>query len=76
MEKIILPELGEGIEEAVISLWHVTEGDNVKKGDDIVEMVTDKATFNIPSPASGVIKKIIHAEGETVKIGDVLAELG
>lgn len=75
MENIILPELGEGIEEAVISLWHVREGNNVKKGDDVVEMVTDKATFNIPSPASGVIKKIIHAEGTTVKVGDVLAEL-
>ena len=71
-----MPELGEGIEEAVISLWHVREGDNVKKGDDIVEMVTDKATFNVPSPTSGVIKKIIHAEGETVKVGDVLARLG
>lgn len=76
MEKIILPELGEGIEEAVISFWHVTEGDSVKKGDDVVEMVTDKATFNVPSPTSGVIKKIIHVEGSTVKVGDVLAELG
>ncbi|MEA3305813.1 MAG: biotin/lipoyl-containing protein [Candidatus Omnitrophota bacterium] len=76
MEKIILPELGEGIEEAVISLWHVAVGDDVKKGDDIVEMVTDKAAFNVPSPVSGIIKNIIHPEGDTVKIGSILAEVG
>ncbi|MDP3788887.1 MAG: biotin/lipoyl-containing protein [Candidatus Omnitrophota bacterium] len=75
MKKIILPQLGEGIEDAVISLWHLREGDTVKAGDDIVEVVTDKATFNVPSDSSGVIKKIIYAEGDTVKVGDVLAEL-
>ena len=75
MKNIILPELGEGIEEAVVSMWHFTEGDVVKEGNDIVEIVTDKATFNVPSNSSGVIKRIIRHEGETVKIGEVLAEL-
>ncbi len=75
MKKIILPQLGEGIEDAVISLWYFAEGDTVKAGDDIVEVVTDKATFNVPSDLSGTIKKIIHAEGDTVKVGDVLVEL-
>jgi len=59
----------------VVSLWHFSEGDSVTKGDDTVELTTDKATFNVPSSASGVIKKILHREGDTVKIGDVLAEL-
>jgi len=75
MKKIVLPELGEGIEEAVVSLWHFREGDSVKALDDIVEIVTDKATFNVPSVSSGIIKKILHPEGDTVKVGDALAEL-
>ncbi len=75
MEKIILPELGEGVEEAVITTWHVTEGKTVQKGSDLVELATDKATFNVPSPVSGVIKKIMRQEGETVKVGDALAEI-
>ena len=75
MKKVILPELGEGIEEATISFWHFSKGDRIDKGDDLVELTTDKATFNVPSPESGVIKKIIHREGDTAKVGDVLAEL-
>ena len=75
MKEIKLPELGEGIEEAVVSFWHFSEGDNVNKDDDLVELATDKATFNVPSSASGVIKKIHRLEGVTVKVGDVLAEL-
>ena len=75
MKKIVLPELGEGIEEAVVSLWHFREGDSVNALDDIVEIVTDKAAFNVPSVSSGIIKKILHPEGDTVKVGDVLAEL-
>ena len=75
MTKILLPELGEGIEEATVSYWHFSEGDSVNKDDDIAELVTDKATFNIPSPTSGIIKKILHPVGDAVKIGDALAEL-
>ncbi len=75
MKKIILPELGEGIEEAVVSLWYFAEGDLVVAGDDIVEIVTDKAAFNVPSDSLGRIKKILHPEGDTVKVGDALAEL-
>lgn len=75
MKNIILPGLGEGIEEAVVSMWHFSEGDTVKAGEDVVEIVTDKATFNVPSNSSGVIKKIIRHEGESAKIGEVLAEI-
>ena len=75
MHEIILPELGEGIEEAVVSMWHFSEGQSVNEGDDLVELTTDKATFNVPSSASGVIKKILRPDGDTVKVGGVLAEL-
>ena len=75
MKEIIMPELGEGISEATISYWHLKEGDAVKSGDDVVEIVTDKAAFNIPSNTSGKIKRILHHEGQTVKVGEVLAEI-
>lgn len=68
-----LPELAEGVNEAVVSFWHFREGDSVKEGDELVEMATDKAAFNVPSKTAGVLKRIMAKEGETVKTGDVLA---
>lgn len=75
MQDIVLPELGEGIEKATISYWYFDTGAQVKEGEDIVEMVTDKATFNVPSSASGRIKEIFFREGEVVKVGQALAAL-
>jgi len=72
MVKVILPELGEGITKAVISYWYVKEGDKVKEKDDLVELATDKATFNLPSPATGVMREIRFHEGDTVKVGEAL----
>jgi len=68
-----LPELAEGVNEAVVSFWHFKEGDSIKEGDEIVEMATDKAAFNVPCKFSGVLKKIAAHEGDTVKVGEVLA---
>jgi pyruvate/2-oxoglutarate dehydrogenase complex dihydrolipoamide acyltransferase (E2) component len=73
MAELKLPELGEGINEAVVSFWHFKEGDNVKEGDEIVEMATDKAVFNVPCKIPGVLKKISVREGDTVKVGETLA---
>lgn len=73
MVEFKLPELTEGVNEAVVSFWHFKEGDSIKEGDEIVEMATDKAAFNVPSKASGVIKEIVAKEGDTVKVGEVLA---
>ncbi len=75
MKNIVLPELGEGIEEVVVSLWHFKEGDTVKPEDDVVEIVTDKATFNVPAGTHGKIKRIVRGDGAAVKIGDILAEM-
>ncbi len=72
---IKVPALAEGVEEAVITLWLTGEGQTVQEGDDIVEMSTDKATFNMPSPAGGILSRIIVSEGETVRVGQVIAEL-
>jgi pyruvate/2-oxoglutarate dehydrogenase complex dihydrolipoamide acyltransferase (E2) component len=73
MANVCLPELGEGIEKATVACWHAAVGDMVSKEDDIVEVVTDKATFNVSAGALGVIKKICVEEGQVAKIGEVLA---
>ena len=75
MSKVILPELGEDVKNAVVSYWHFEVGDKVNEGDDLVEMATDKATFNIPAPATGTIKETFFQEGDTVQVGDTLATI-
>ena len=73
MAELKLPELTEGVNEAVVSFWHFKEGSTIKDGDEIVEMATDKAAFNVPCKFSGVLKKIVAKEGDTVKVGETLA---
>ncbi|MBC8473827.1 MAG: hypothetical protein H8D54_03350 [Candidatus Omnitrophica bacterium] len=73
MAELKLPELAEGVNEAVVSFWHFKEGDTVKEGDEVVEMATDKAAFNVPSKTAGTLKKIVANEGDTVKVGEALA---
>ena len=73
MSQLVLPELGEGIVKATVAFWHCKVGDQVQEGDDVVELVTDKATFNVPAPSSGVIKKVLFKEGQDALIGEVLA---
>jgi 2-oxoglutarate dehydrogenase E2 component (dihydrolipoamide succinyltransferase) len=73
MTKVVLPELGEGIEKATLSYWYFKAGDHVEEKEDLVELTTDKATFNLPSPCSGVISEIFFQEGDTVDINQVLA---
>ena len=75
MKQVILPDLGEGIESANVTFWYFKDGDKVKEKDDLVEMATDKATFNIPSPCSGALTQILFKEGDTVKVGQVLATI-
>ena len=75
MAKIIVPQLGEGITKATVSYWYFEKGDKVQETQDLVELTTDKATFNLPSPVSGEIKGIFYAEGQDVPIGGVLAEI-
>ena len=73
MTKAVLPELGENVKSAVVSYWHHEVGSKINKGDDMVEMATDKATFNVPSPESGTIKELSVSEGDTVQVGETLA---
>lgn len=73
MTKVVLPELGEGITKATVSYWFFKEGEKINEKDDLVELATDKATFNLPSPCSGMLSEIIFHEGDTVNIGEALA---
>ena len=73
MKQVTLPELGEGIESANITYWYFKQGDTVKENEDLVELATEKAAFNLPSPCSGVLTQILFNEGDSVKVGEVLA---
>ncbi|MEK6916870.1 MAG: dihydrolipoamide acetyltransferase family protein [Nanoarchaeota archaeon] len=70
------PDVGEGITEGEIVKWKVKVGDSVKADEPIAEVETDKAIVDIPSPKAGVILKINHKEGETIKVGEVLVVIG
>jgi pyruvate/2-oxoglutarate dehydrogenase complex dihydrolipoamide acyltransferase (E2) component len=73
MHTVTLPELGEGIQKAVVACWHIKEGAQVDADDDIVELVTDKASFNVPAGNSGTVQRIMVQEGQEAKIGQTLA---
>lgn len=75
MTQVTLPPLAEGVDKASISFWYKQPGDAVKTGEDLVELVTDKATFNMPSPASGTVKEILVSEGDAAKVGQAIATI-
>ncbi len=75
MSLVLLPELGEGIEQATVACWHFKEGDQVGLDDDIVEVVTDKATFNVSAGASGTLTKILAKDGQEVRVGGTLGTI-
>ena len=70
------PDIGEGLTEGEIVRWLVKEGDEVKEGQPLVEVETDKALAEIPSPKTGVILKILAKEKEIVKVGQVIVVIG
>src|SRR5215472_4634015 len=75
MTAIKVPPLGESIVEATVSRWLKKEGDAVSPGDTLVELETDKITVEVPAMSSGVLTKRAHAEGDIVKVDELLAEI-
>lgn len=67
-----LPDIGEGVHEGEIVRWIVPVGDTVNEDDPVVEVMTDKATVEIPAPSSGTITEHRYAEGDVAKVGDVI----
>src|SRR5699024_3107705 len=75
MKEIKVPELAESIVEGTIAKWLVSKGDNVSKGDPVVELETDKVNVEVNSDFTGVIAEIKREEDEDVNVGDVIALL-
>ena len=71
-----LPDLGEGLTEGEVARWLVAEGDTIAQGEPLVEIQTDKATVEIPSPAAGTVLRILVAEGQVAPVGAVLVVIG
>ncbi len=71
-----LPDLGEGIAEGELIKWLVKEGDKVEEHQPIVELETDKAVVQVPSPKSGIMLKLNGSPGEKIHVGDVLCIIG
>ncbi len=68
-----LPDIGEGMAEGEIVRWLVAEGAPIKEDDLLVEILTDKAAMEMPSPVTGVLAKIVAQPGQVVPVGAVLA---
>ena len=68
-----LPELGEDAgDSAKVSFWYVDPGEAVAEGANLVQMLTDKATFDVPSPLAGTLKELRADEDQQVAVGDVI----
>src|SRR6266571_2968771 len=70
-----MPQLGESVTEGTVDHWLKNEGDFVKRDEPLVEVVTDKVNAEIPSPFEGKLVKITAAQGETVRVGAVIAQI-
>jgi len=70
-----VPDIGEGVVEAEVLEWHVAEGDVVDEDQLLVELLTDKAEIEIPSPRAGRIARLHFAVGDTARVGEVLIEI-
>jgi pyruvate dehydrogenase E2 component (dihydrolipoamide acetyltransferase) len=70
-----LPDIGEGVVEGEIVRWLVKEGERINEDQPMVEVMTDKATVEIPSPRAGVVQRILVGEGTTCKVGQVMLQI-
>ncbi len=73
---VTMPALGESVTEGTVTRWLKQEGDTVEVDEPLLEVSTDKVDTEIPSPAAGVLTKIVVAEDETVEVGAELAVIG
>jgi len=71
--EIILPAMGEGIVDATITRWLVSEGQKIEVDQSLVEVATDKVDSEIPSPVKGVVSKILFKEGDVPRVGQTIA---
>ncbi len=75
VKTVQMPQLGESVTEGTIGQWLKKPGDAIEEYESLVEVTTDKVNAEVPSPAGGVVKRILVQEGETVPVGAAIAEL-
>lgn len=76
--EVVLPSLGDdndAVTKATVSEWLVVEGDILHEGDDLLEIITDKAAFVVPSPATGRLLRVCVENGDKIAVGDVICEM-
>ncbi|MCW5580302.1 MAG: 2-oxo acid dehydrogenase subunit E2, partial [Luteimonas sp.] len=73
-KQFLLPDLGEGLPDATIVEWFVSEGDTIRLDDSLVSMETAKAVVEVPSPVSGRVLKLAGGPGDIIATGAMLAE--
>ncbi len=74
--EVILPVLGETMDEGSIVKWFAEVGDRVQKGEPLYQVETDKAALDVEAPADGILRRIIHGQGEKVKVLTVVGLIG
>ena len=74
--KVLVPRLGEGVDEVTVTKWLKQEGDSINELEPLLEVNTDKVDTEIPAPASGTVLKILAQEGLPAKVGAILAFIG
>src|SRR5581483_6902952 len=74
MAQLVMPNVGEGVTEGTLTRWLKREGERVEQDEPVVEIETDKAVAEIPSPFAGTLARVLVQEGETVPIGTPLAD--
>jgi 2-oxoisovalerate dehydrogenase E2 component (dihydrolipoyl transacylase) len=74
--KVLVPRLGEGVDELTVVKWFKNEGTQIKELEPLLEVETDKVVTEIPSPATGVLLKILVAENTSARVGEIMAWIG
>lgn len=76
MADIVMPRLSDTMEEGTILRWYKRDGEQVSRGEELVEIETDKATMSYESDTAGVLLEVLVPAGETVESGRVIARIG
>lgn len=76
MNDVLMPKLGDIMEEGTVVSWKKAVGERISAGDVLLEVEIDKGIVDVPSDFDGVVREILVAEGQTVPIGALLARIG
>ncbi len=75
MQDLVMPKMGESLQEGTITKWLKNEGDTIERDEMILEISTDKVDTEVPSPVAGILHKILVQEEETVEVGSVIGKI-